>query len=260
MPLPFVKYQGAGNDFIIFNHVDEPVLTDLSPENIARLCDRRFGIGADGLMLLEPHAQLDFNMRYYNADGHPSTMCGNGGRCLAAYAYRLGIIGKETTFLAVDGEHHATVNRPDWVHLSMRTVTEIETPPEGYFLQTGSPHYVQWVADPKEVNVAKEGPRLRYHARFQPGGTNVNFVTGDTNGLTIATYERGVEAETLACGTGVTAAAIVAVQRRGETGRFTVPVKAKGGNLAVIVEYDGTTFRPQLCGPATFVFAGEIEG
>lgn len=254
-----MKYQGAGNDFIIFNHLDGSLLKDLSVDNIARLCDRRFGIGADGLMLLEPHSEHDFQMQYYNADGHPSTMCGNGGRCLVAYAHRLGVIGGNTTFNAIDGLHAAKVISADWIELSMLEVTEIEAVLSGCFLQTGSPHYVQWVDDIQAINVDGQGRSLRQHATFAPGGTNVNFVAGSIDGLAIATYERGVEAETLACGTGVTAAAIVAVQRSGKTGSFVVPVQAKGGKLEVRIEYDGFSFKPWLCGPATFVFAGEVE-
>lgn len=256
--VPFVKYQGAGNDFIIVNHLEGVVLTDLSVENIARLCDRRFGIGGDGLMLLEPHPELDFEMKYYNSDGRPSTMCGNGGRCLVAYAHRLGVITKETVFHAVDGIHRAIVERPDWIQLEMGKVDEIETVLEGCFLDTGSPHYLEWHDDLADIDVDTQGRVLRDNEAFSPGGTNVNFINGDVNGLTIATYERGVEAETLACGTGVTAAAIVAVQRNGKRGQFTVPVQAKGGALEVKVDYDGKAFSSWLCGPATFVFEGEI--
>lgn len=256
---PFVKYQGAGNDFIIVNHLEGVVLTDLSVENIARLCDRRFGIGGDGLMLLEPHPELDFEMKYYNSDGRPSTMCGNGGRCLVAYAFKLGVIGKETTFHAVDGVHRAIVERPDWIQLEMGKVDKIETILNGCFLDTGSPHYLEWHDDLTTIDVDAQGRALRNNETFFPGGTNVNFINGDINGLTIATYERGVEAETLACGTGVTAAAITAVQRKGKPGQFTVPVQAKGGALEVKVDYDGSVFSSWLCGPATFVFAGEIS-
>ena len=254
--MPFVKYQGAGNDFIIFDHLRGPVLTATDPATIARLCDRRFGIGADGLMLLEPHPMLDFQMRYFNADGFPSSMCGNGGRCLVAYAHRLGVIERETQFLAVDGEHRAAVIRPDWSELEMLTVSRVEDVPGGCFLHTGSPHYIRWVDDPAAVDVAGEGRVWRHHERFAPEGTNVNFVAGDLNGLTIATFERGVEAETLACGTGVTAAAIAAVRRHGAPGVFNVPVNAKGGELAVTVDYDGHAFRTILAGPAVFVFEG----
>ena len=258
--LPFVKYQGAGNDFVIVNHWSGPVLTDLSAASIARLCDRRFGIGADGLMLLERDPDYDFRMVYYNADGHPSTMCGNGGRCMVAFAHRLGLIGAQTTFRAVDGPHRAHLTQPAWVELEMTPVTAVTPLLDGHFLDTGSPHYVAQVARLDAIDVDEQGRTLRQRPEFAPGGTNVNFVTGTADsGLTIATYERGVEAETLACGTGVTAAALVAAQATGRLGDFTIPVSAKGGALAVRLHYDGTQFSQiWLCGPAVFVFAGEV--
>lgn len=256
---PFYKYQGAGNDFILFDHLNGPVLKDTSVENIARLCDRRFGIGADGLMLLEPHEDFDFYMRYYNSDGRPSSMCGNGGRCISALAKRLGHVGLETSFLAVDGPHRARITSDDWVELEMQDVASVEQVLDGYFLDTGSPHFVQWRDDLQGVDVDTDGRNLRNDQLFSPGGANVNFVCGSESLLDIATYERGVEAETLACGTGVTAAAIVAVARSGKTGDFTIPVKAKGGKLEVKLNFDGNSFSNiWLCGPATFVFEGEI--
>lgn len=255
----FYKYQGAGNDFILFDHLQGPVLTNISAEHIEQLCDRRFGIGADGLMLLEPHSAFDFYMRYYNSDGRPSTMCGNGGRCIVALAHRLGHIQQETTFLAVDGPHRARIIREDWVELEMLNVENVQEILDGYFLDTGSPHLVQWRSEIDKVDTFREGRLLRNNQQFAPEGTNVNFVSGDTNQLKIATYERGVEAETLACGTGVTAAALVAVIRSGQTGPFTIPVQAKGGALEVKFQFDGSRFTDiWLCGPATFVFDGQI--
>lgn len=254
----FYKYQGAGNDFILFDHLQGSVLLDTSVENIALLCDRRFGIGADGLMLLEPHPEHDFYMRYYNADGRLSSMCGNGGRCIAAFAKHLGYVGKETHFLAVDGPHRAKITSENWVELEMLDVTTVDQVLGGYFLDTGSPHFVQWQEDLQGINVELEGRNLRNNDQFAPGGSNINFVCGGMNQLNIATYERGVEAETLACGTGVTAAAIVAVVRSGKTGEFTIPVQAKGGELAVKLAFDGTSFHDiWLCGPAHYVFNGE---
>ena len=257
--IPFYKYQGAGNDFILFDHMQGIVLQDTSVENIARLCDRRFGIGADGLMLLEPHPEYDFYMRYYNSDGRPSSMCGNGGRCIAAMAKRLDYIKDETRFLAVDGPHQARITADDWVELEMMDVKAVEKVLDGYFLDTGSPHFVQWHDSISAINVDEDGRTLRQHENFAPGGTNVNFVCGKPEQLQIATFERGVEAETLACGTGVTAAAIVAVSRSGEVGTFDIPVKAKGGDLAVKLTYDGEQFsNVWLCGPATYVFSGQM--
>ena len=255
----FYKYQGAGNDFILFNHLEGQVLTDLSQGNIAHLCDRRFGIGADGLMLLEPHPEYDFYMRYYNSDGRPSSMCGNGGRCIVALAKRLGYVHEDVHFLAVDGPHRAKLREDNWVELEMHDVEQIGAVLDGYYLNTGSPHLVQWRDEIDSVDTFAEGRSLRNDKYFAPDGTNVNFVCGSTHQLQIATYERGVEAETLACGTGVTAAALVAVQRNGETGEFEIPVKAKGGNLSVKLVYDGQRFSDiWLCGPAEAVFQGEL--
>ncbi|MEL6657100.1 MAG: diaminopimelate epimerase [Bacteroidota bacterium] len=255
----FFKYQGAGNDFILFDHLNGQILEDVSQENIAQLCDRRFGIGADGLMLLEPHDEYDFYMRYFNSDGRLTSMCGNGGRCIVAFAERLGYIDKEVLFLAVDGPHRAKITRPNWVELEMNDVVHIDAVLSGYFLDTGSPHLVQWRDEIESVDTFAEGRLLRNNDHFAPGGTNVNFACGSSEALQIATYERGVEAETLACGTGVTAAAIVAVQRSGKQGQFEVPVKAKGGGLAVKLHYDGQRFSNiWLCGPADFVFQGQL--
>lgn len=255
----FYKYQGAGNDFILFDHLAGRVLEDTSQERIAQLCDRRFGIGADGLMLLEPYQDYDFYMRYYNSDGRPSSMCGNGGRCIVAFAHRLGYISEEVRFLAVDGPHRARITGKNWVELEMHDVVEVEQVLDGYFLDTGSPHLVQWRDGIAKVDIFTEGRQLRKHEHFAPGGTNVNFVCGSAEQLQIATYERGVEAETLACGTGVTAAAIVAVQRSGKQGRFDIPVQAKGGKLSVKLNYDGQRFSNiWLCGPAEFVFQGQL--
>jgi diaminopimelate epimerase len=258
--IPFVKYQGAGNDFIIIDQRDSHLKSqELSTETIEQLCDRRFGIGADGLMLLAEHVDYDFEMIYYNSDGQISSMCGNGGRCIVAYANRLKRVGEETTFMAIDGVHRAKIIKPDWIELEMQPVKDLQPLLNGYFLDTGSPHYVEQVAQLEDVDVFKEGRRYRQDDCFAPGGTNVNFVTGNHKGLEIATYERGVEAETLACGTGVTAAALVAVHKSGITGAFEVPVIAKGGRLSVRGHYDGVIFSDiWLCGPATFVFEGAI--
>lgn len=256
----FSKYHGAGNDFILVNHWEEEILTDTSPAYIAALCHRRFGVGADGLMILERDAKYDFFMRYYNADGHPSSMCGNGGRCIVAYAHHLGLIGTETVFRAVDGPHAARITKPGWVELEMNIASTVKPCLEGYFLDTGSPHYVEWTDKLESIDMLQQGQRIRQHPNFAPGGTNANFVQGDLEGLSLATYERGVENETLACGTGVTAVALVAIANSGQTGTFDVPVKAKGGDLRVKAHYDGASFSEVwLCGPAQHVFAGKMK-
>jgi len=256
MNIHFYKYQGAGNDFVIIDNRDGSI--QLTTGQVAFLCDRRFGIGADGLMLLQSLSGADFEMIYYNADGNESTMCGNGGRCIAAFANHLGIVTAEMNFKAIDGMHQATILPFSVVSLHMQDVHSIQFE-EGYtILNTGSPHYVKNVADPAMVDVFKEGRAIRNEAIFQPKGINVNFVSEDESGLKIRTYERGVEDETLACGTGVTAAAIASVKEA--TGTFNIPVKAMGGNLSVSFEKKtkDTAGHIILTGPATLVFEGNI--
>lgn len=256
MNIHFYKYQGAGNDFIIIDNRSTQI--QLSTTQIAFLCDRRFGIGGDGLMLLQSLPEADFEMVYYNADGNESTMCGNGGRCIAAFANRLGIVEKEMHFKAVDGMHQAIILENNIVALHMQDVAGIEFKDEIAILDTGSPHYIKRVADVKGVDVFNEGRAIRNQEAFQPKGINVNFVAEDATGLIIRTYERGVEEETLACGTGVTAAAIASVKRN--IGTFEIPVTAMGGNLSVTFEKktDNTAENIILTGPATLVFEGDI--
>ena len=256
MNITFEKYQGAGNDFVLIDNRGGDVA--LTTAQIALLCDRHFGIGADGLMLLQKHEDADFEMVYFNADGNESTMCGNGGRCIAAYAYKLGAAEKQMNFMAVDGMHFAVIKDHNAVALQMQDVAEIEFG-DGYeILNTGSPHYIQWVPSVAAIDVFNEGRNIRNKEAFQPKGINVNFVNRNGNGLVIRTYERGVEDETLACGTGVTAAAIVSVGE--QTGVFQIPVKAKGGDLFVSFEKTSkqTAENIILTGDAKFVFSGNI--
>lgn len=257
MDLAFAKYQGAGNDFVLLDNRQQNIA--LTTTQIAFLCDRKFGIGADGLMLLENDNTSDFRMIYFNADGNQSTMCGNGGRCIAAFAYSLGIVGKEMTFTAIDGLHKATINPDNTVSLHMSDVNEVLVQEQFTYLNTGSPHVVQWVDSIEDYDVVAKGSAIRNHSAFAPGGTNVNFITKTDSGICIRTYERGVEDETLACGTGVTAAAIVSVEE--VNGNFSIPVKAMGGNLSVSFEkIDGNTYRNIiLTGGAQFVFSGKIQ-
>jgi len=257
MNIHFYKYQGAGNDFVIIDNREGAV--HLSTDQIAFLCDRRFGIGADGLMLLQNVSGADFEMVYYNADGNESTMCGNGGRCIAAFANRLGIIEKETTFKAIDGMHDAVILPNHNVALHMSDVRGIRFEAGYTIMNTGSPHYIKEVEDTDLVNVFEEGRAIRNEQAFQPKGINVNFVTAKGKGLKIRTYERGVEDETLACGTGVTAAAIASVKK--QTGIFQIPVEAKGGGLSVMFEKRtaDTAENIILTGGATFVFEGTID-
>ncbi len=254
--MKFSKYQGTGNDFILIDNREG--VYSLSQQRIAQLCHRRFGIGADGLMLLEHADGYDFRMVYYNADGHESSMCGNGGRCIAAFAHRLGLFTDKAHFVAIDGPHHATLDADGTVHLHMQHVPQIK-PEEGYtVLNTGSPHHVQWVKEVQEVDVVGLGRTIRHHARYAPGGTNVNFAMVKDGQLSVRTYERGVEDETLSCGTGVTAAAIASTGTG--TGAYTIPVATPGGMLSVSFTKDTPTSATNvvLSGPATHVFEGEI--
>ncbi|KAA5533184.1 diaminopimelate epimerase [Taibaiella lutea] len=257
MNIHFYKYQGAGNDFVIIDNREASIA--LNTSQIAFLCDRRFGIGADGLMLLQNTAEADFEMIYYNADGNESTMCGNGGRCIAAFAYHSNIVGKQTTFKAIDGIHDAVILPNNNVSLHMSDINTIQFENGYTIMNTGSPHYIKEVVDTDLVNVFEEGRNIRNQAIFQPKGINVNFVTPKEKGLKIRTYERGVEDETLACGTGVTAAAIASVKQ--QTGIFQVAVKAKGGDLSVMFEKRtaDTAENIILTGGAKFVFEGNIE-
>lgn len=257
MELSFFKYHGAGNDFILIDNSEGKI--SLTTEQITYLCHRRFGIGADGLMLLQKITEADFEMVYYNSDGNESTMCGNGGRCIAAFAHYLGIAGKEMTFKAIDGLHHAVIHDDGIVALQMQDVASITWEDNHAILNTGSPHFVQWVDDVNNIDVFHKGRSIRNRQAFQPKGINVNFIQKADQGIVIRTYERGVEDETLACGTGVTAAAIVSAGDK--TGTFNIPVKAMGGNLSVRFEKKSahTANDIILTGGATFVFKGTIN-
>jgi len=257
--ISFAKYHGTGNDFILIDNRDGT--HPFSRAEVAALCHRRFGIGADGLMLLEHAEAADFRMVYYNADGGISTLCGNGSRCIVAFAKHLGVVtGGETTFEAADGLHRARILEDGSVALEMQAVEKIFPEIEGVFLDTGSPHWVLWTEDAASEAVDAEGRKIRNEARFAPGGTNVNFVERKgKNALFVRTYERGVEAETLSCGTGVTAAAIAASGK--ETGDFDFRIETPGGILRVSFHKNGPASAKDICltGPAQLVFKGEIR-
>ncbi|WP_136668762.1 diaminopimelate epimerase [Flavobacterium sp. H122] len=259
MKITFYKYQGTGNDFVI---IDNRSL--FFPKNDTKLinflCDRRFGIGADGLMLLESDNSTDFKMVYYNSDGNESSMCGNGGRCLVAFAKQMGVIKSEAAFMAVDGLHHASIDSDDIVSLQMIDVDKVNTNSDYVFLNTGSPHHVQLVEDLKIFDVKNEGAKIRYGELYGQAGSNVNFVdqVGE-NEFSIRTYERGVEDETLSCGTGATAVAI-AMKDLGKADSNEIVINVEGGQLKVSFDKEGDTYRNvHLIGPAQFVFKGEIE-
>ncbi len=255
MNLHFHKYQGTGNDFVVIDNRDNHFDRN-NNKLVAQLCNRRFGVGADGLMLLQNHVDYDFEMIYYNADGFEASMCGNGGRCLVQFAHDSGVIGESTTFIAVDGEHEAFI-RDGLVHLKMIPVTDIESNSAFDYMNTGSPHYVTFVPDLENFDVYTEGKAIRYNKRFNQVGTNVNFVQQlGEDSLRVRTYERGVEDETLSCGTGVTACALSASIKGYES---PIQIKVQGGQLAVSFEKNTKGFdNIFLIGPAVKVFEGEV--
>ena len=260
MKTQFYKYQGAGNDFIL---IDNRLMTinHHDPQLLSRLCDRRFGIGGDGIMFLQNSDGYDFEMIYYNADGQPSSMCGNGGRCIAAFAKHLGIVDSETEFLAVDGPHYAKISdEGDWVSLQMIDVEQISKDGDAYVLNTGSPHYIKLAEGLKEKDVYSEGYAIRNNDTYRAQGINVNFVEPHDGGYFVRTFERGVEDETYACGTGVTAVALAMAKHQQQTGHNITPIKALGGDLSIRFDYDGKKFTDIfLEGPAVKVFEGWIE-
>jgi diaminopimelate epimerase len=270
MQLTFYKYQGTGNDFIM---IDDRSLT--FPVNdtalVEKLCNRRFGIGADGLILLQPHDTTAYYMKYYNSDGRESSMCGNGGRCLAAFALHQGVIKERShTFMAVDGLHDVTydgdLNPALWVKLKMRDVETVESRADNtYVLNTGSPHFVRFINESlMGFDVVHQAKGIRYNNEFSEQGININFVNLlGLHHISIRTYERGVEDETLSCGTGVTAAAIsAALINNLPNGTHTIEVNSAGGMLKVELTRNAQTGHFSniwLQGPATFVFKGAVE-
>jgi len=258
MKITFYKYQGTGNDFVIIDNRTNKIT--LSETQIKYLCDRRFGIGADGLMLLEDSKDADFKMKYYNSDGKESTMCGNGGRCLVAFAKYLGVINIETNFMAIDGLHKATISDDKTVSLQMQNVNDIRIVNTNFYLNTGSPHYVTFRENINKIDVYNRGREIRYSGEFEPDGTNVDFVEFKDDKLFVRTYERGVENETLSCGTGVTASAISAALYS-KSNKNSYDITTIGGNLNVSFnKVDKNTFKDiWLTGPATLVYSGEID-
>lgn len=257
MTFTFYKYQGTGNDFIIVDNRLQ-IIDKNNTKRIAALCDRRFGIGADGFILLENDNIADFKMVYYNADGNESTMCGNGGRCITAFAKYLNIVNDTVKFTAIDGLHNAKI-KDGIVYLQMQNVDGIEDFGTHQFLNTGSPHHVEQVSNLKNLDVKLKGAEIRYGKPYGELGTNVNFVTpiSDTT-FSVRTYERGVEDETLSCGTGVTAVAL-AMHSKSLTTANNVKLKTKGGDLKVsFTKTDNGYSNIWLIGAATQVFKGEI--
>jgi diaminopimelate epimerase len=262
MEQDFYKYHGAGNDFILIDNRDGRFHPE--PEKVARLCDRHFGIGADGLILLNRAAGYDFGMAYYNSDGRESTMCGNGGRCVVAFADFMSAASGEVSFLAVDGPHKGIVLSRSGleflVKISMGDVDTVTERGDDLIINTGSPHLLRFKCNVEDTDVMAEAAPLRYHRDFFPGGINVNFIEPEGDRIFVRTYERGVEAETLSCGTGVTAAALAFAHRNGFKAGV-VSVRTKGGTLSVSFKRrpDGSFTDIWLQGPATRVFHGKSE-
>lgn len=255
MAINFFKYEGCGNDFIMLDN--RQGVFQFRKEEVARLCHRRFGIGADGLILLEKCESADFYMKYFNSDGGESSFCGNGGRCIAAFAQFLGIISDQTRFAAADGMHGASISG-DQVRLKMKDTGFPLKTDYGHFLDTGSPHMVLFYPDLHTLDVVQLGRQIRQ--QWGPEGVNVNFVSIQNQSLLIRTYERGVEDETLACGTGVTAAAIVARYLQDDFPE-SVSVQARGGMLEVECQKTDSGYRSVfLSGPARLVYTGIWEG
>lgn len=262
MRFEFWKYHGNGNDFIVINNIHDSKFK-LSIEQIATICDRRYGIGADGLIFLNESADSDFEMVYHNSDGNVASMCGNGGRCVAAFAYSQGIANENMIFDAFDGKHKAKINLKlelesgfD-VSLQLADVDLVEDNETYYFLDTGSPHYVEFVEHLAEFNVVEFGRKTRFSERFHPNGTNVNFAELSNERIFVRTYERGVEDETLSCGTGVIASAIAAYFK---TGKTKVNIHTPGGDFKVSFKLDNGRFTNLwLEGPAIEVFKGVYQ-
>lgn len=259
MILTFFKYQGTGNDFVLLDNRENQI-AGLTIAQVHKICDRRFGIGADGLILLAKKEGYDFEMIYYNADGNESSMCGNGGRCLVKFAWHMGIHKNRYHFLAADGGHEAEIELNGRVKLKMKDVDKVEEHAQHTILDTGSPHYIKYETDVANINVLEKGKEIRYNKHFAEKGINVNFVQLlNEDSIYVRTYERGVEDETFSCGTGVTAAALVSAHN--DNGFNRVEVKTKGGHLSVEFDkIDESHFNNiWLCGPAELVYKGMIE-
>lgn len=261
MNIEFYKFHGAGNDFVMIDNRTRHFIPQ--PETVEFLCDRHFGVGADGLITLENSSEHDFEMRYFNSDGNESTMCGNGGRCIVSFARMKGIVKNKSVFGAIDGIHEGIIlhSKPaeDIVKLKMVNIEKVCQENEFTILNTGSPHCVKFTDMANTLDIFAEGRRIRNLPQFSPDGINVNFCRIDQKKVHIRTYERGVENETLACGTGAVAAAIAANFSNPEI-VSPVMVVARGGVLKVHFEKNvGNYFNIWLEGPARFVFKGEIE-
>lgn len=259
MKIPFYKYHGTGNDFILVNGLKHPAIADISNQQVASICERHFGIGADGFIILAKDANDGYQMIYYNSDGNKSTMCGNGGRCLAKFAFDLGLFEHDFLFQAIDGIHRARIYEDGQVELHMIDVDGFKKLNDNsYEIQTGSPHFVQFLDELDTKDIIPFGREVRYSEQYKTNGINVNLacLLGDV--LHVRTYERGVEDETLSCGTGVTAAAICATDFY-KLAVDKINISSKGGDLSISFKKRDSLFtNVLLTGPATFVYTGEI--
>ncbi len=257
--LKIAKYHGTGNDFILIDSLNNPEVS-IEKKDIVALCRRRFGVGADGLIILKKSQSFDFKMDYYNADGSGATMCGNGGRCIVAFARRQGLDKENFTFEAADGIHYASIDSKDHVSLKMTDVQLVEMDGEAFVCHTGSPHYVAFGENLETMNVRESGRRVRYSSRYSKEGINVNFVQAMSDRLLcVRTYERGVEDETLACGTGAVASCIAQAERTNVI-PHAFEIQTRGGSLRVRFQKNGEKYENiYLEGPASFVFETEIE-
>lgn len=257
MEIEFYKYQGTGNDFIM---VDCRVLPEMKLSNyqIQQICNRRFGIGADGLIQIFEHPEYDFEMRYFNSDGSRS-FCGNGARCAVKFAHSLGIFDSKTTFKAIDGYHEAELT-DDLVALKMSDVQQWTENEDHYIFDTGSPHYVKFVDDLSEFDIIKFGKEIRFSEKFQKDGINVNLVQNCSDlSLSMLTYERGVEDETLSCGTGATAVGLAYILKNKQNGTHEIDIKVKGGQLKIQATRKSTFSNIYLIGPVIAVFYGTVS-
>ena len=260
MNLHFYKYQATGNDFILISTIEQP-FDEKNSAYISFLCDRHFGIGADGLLILKKNPLYDFEMNYFNSDGFPSTMCGNGGRCITAFARHLNIIQQKCIFLAPDGIHTATIINDSTVALNMKEVNQIIQHYDGVEINTGSPHFiVEYAKDIDQLDVFNHGKNIRNLERFKPNGINVNFINRlNENTIKVRTYERGVETETLSCGTGSVASAIYTTLNKSDND-YLINILTRGGPLTVSFTKKNQTYTNiWLTGEAKFVFEGYIN-
>lgn len=255
------KYHGNGNDFILIDN-RTGFLDNISKKTVAALCHRRFGVGADGLILLNKSRDYGFEMKYFNSDGNESTMCGNGGRCILKFAHELGIISEESEFLAIDGPHRGVIKKDGTVMLKMKDVATFKTRGNDFIIDTGSPHYVRFVKKADAINVKEEGRKIRNQPSFKREGINVNFVEVTNGKLKVRTYERGVEDETYSCGTGVVASSLISSAKKGDkSGKHAVKLSTPGGDFRVIFSRGNNEsfYDIWLIGKAEFVFKTEIE-